>query len=87
MRSFTVLSETSETSGKDWQSIADLATACRSILEALAREGNAAEDVEGGQSFCPSESIFMFGSDVIEVCKAAPMRDTIRKYITHQTFS
>ncbi|XP_048860451.1 signal-induced proliferation-associated 1-like protein 2 isoform X1 [Brienomyrus brachyistius] len=33
-----ILSETSETSGKDWQSIADLATACRNILEALSRE-------------------------------------------------
>uniref|UniRef100_A0A668AJT4 Signal-induced proliferation-associated 1 n=1 Tax=Myripristis murdjan TaxID=586833 RepID=A0A668AJT4_9TELE len=35
----SVLSETTDSSEEEWQSIADLATACRSILEALSREG------------------------------------------------
>uniref|UniRef100_A0A8C8A697 Signal-induced proliferation-associated 1 n=1 Tax=Oryzias sinensis TaxID=183150 RepID=A0A8C8A697_9TELE len=34
-----VLSETTDSTEEEWQSIADLATACRSILEALSREG------------------------------------------------
>lgn len=34
-----VLSETTDSMEEEWQSIADLATACRSILEALSREG------------------------------------------------
>uniref|UniRef100_A0A674D471 Signal-induced proliferation-associated 1 n=1 Tax=Salmo trutta TaxID=8032 RepID=A0A674D471_SALTR len=36
--SLPVLSETTDSSEEEWQSIADLATACRSILEALSRE-------------------------------------------------
>lgn len=36
---FPVLSETTDSTEEEWQSIADLATACRSILEALSREG------------------------------------------------
>lgn len=35
----SVLSETADSTEEEWQSIADLATACRSILEALSREG------------------------------------------------
>lgn len=35
----SVLSETTDSTEEEWQSIADLATACRSILEALSREG------------------------------------------------
>ncbi|XP_068600435.1 signal-induced proliferation-associated protein 1 [Brachionichthys hirsutus] len=34
-----ILSETTDSTEEEWQSIADLATACRSILEALSREG------------------------------------------------
>uniref|UniRef100_W5KHN2 Signal-induced proliferation-associated 1 n=1 Tax=Astyanax mexicanus TaxID=7994 RepID=W5KHN2_ASTMX len=34
----TLLSETADTTEEEWQSISDLATACRSILEALSRE-------------------------------------------------
>ncbi|XP_029924062.1 signal-induced proliferation-associated 1-like protein 2 isoform X2 [Myripristis murdjan] len=41
-RSF--LSETTDSSEEEWQSIADLATACRSILEALSREDRKAAD-------------------------------------------
>lgn len=37
--SVAVLSETTDSTEEEWQSIADLATACRSILEALSREG------------------------------------------------
>lgn len=37
--SLLVLSETTDSTEEEWQSIADLATACRSILEALSREG------------------------------------------------
>lgn len=37
--SLIVLSETTYSTEEEWQSIADLATACRSILEALSREG------------------------------------------------
>ena len=37
--SLPVLSETTESTEEEWQSIADLAAACRSILEALSREG------------------------------------------------
>ncbi|XP_031428336.1 signal-induced proliferation-associated protein 1 isoform X2 [Clupea harengus] len=33
-----ILSETTDSSEEEWQSISDLATACRSILEALSRE-------------------------------------------------
>ncbi|XP_042372224.1 signal-induced proliferation-associated protein 1-like, partial [Plectropomus leopardus] len=33
-----ILSETTDSTEEEWQSIADLATACRSILEALSRE-------------------------------------------------
>lgn len=35
----SVLSETTDSSEAEWQSISDLATACRNILEALSREG------------------------------------------------
>lgn len=35
----SVLSETTDSSEEEWQSISDLATACRNILEALSREG------------------------------------------------
>lgn len=35
----TVLSETTDSTEEEWQSISDLATACRNILEALSREG------------------------------------------------
>uniref|UniRef100_A0A3B5Q1J3 Signal-induced proliferation-associated 1 n=1 Tax=Xiphophorus maculatus TaxID=8083 RepID=A0A3B5Q1J3_XIPMA len=34
-----ILSETTDSTDEEWQSIADLATACRSILEALSKEG------------------------------------------------
>lgn len=37
--SLTVLSETTDSTEEEWQYIADLATTCRSILEALSREG------------------------------------------------
>uniref|UniRef100_H3D2F5 Signal-induced proliferation-associated 1 n=1 Tax=Tetraodon nigroviridis TaxID=99883 RepID=H3D2F5_TETNG len=40
----TVLSETTDSTEEEWQSIADLATACRSILEALSREDRKAGD-------------------------------------------
>ncbi|XP_061090961.1 signal-induced proliferation-associated protein 1-like isoform X2 [Conger conger] len=39
-----ILSETTDSSEEEWQSIADLATACRSILEALSREDQKAGD-------------------------------------------
>ncbi|XP_072514591.1 signal-induced proliferation-associated protein 1 isoform X1 [Salminus brasiliensis] len=39
-----MLSETADTSEEEWQSISDLATACRSILEALSREDRKAGD-------------------------------------------
>ncbi|XP_029956242.1 signal-induced proliferation-associated protein 1 isoform X2 [Salarias fasciatus] len=39
-----ILSETTDTTEEEWQSIADLATACRSILEALSREDRKASD-------------------------------------------
>ncbi|KAM3869220.1 LOW QUALITY PROTEIN: signal-induced proliferation-associated protein 1 [Diretmus argenteus] len=39
-----ILSETTDSSEEEWQSIADLATACRSILEALSREDHRAGD-------------------------------------------
>jgi len=35
----SVLSETTDSSEEEWQSISDLANACRNILEALSREG------------------------------------------------
>ncbi|XP_018607653.1 signal-induced proliferation-associated 1-like protein 2 isoform X1 [Scleropages formosus] len=38
-----ILSETSQSSEKEWQSIADLAAACRSILEALSRDDRKAD--------------------------------------------
>ncbi|KAM8900173.1 signal-induced proliferation-associated protein 1 isoform 1-T2 [Spinachia spinachia] len=39
-----ILSETTDSTEEEWQSIADLATACRSILEALSREDHRAGD-------------------------------------------
>ncbi|KAM9332363.1 signal-induced proliferation-associated protein 1 isoform 1-T5 [Pholidichthys leucotaenia] len=39
-----ILSETTDSTEEEWQSIADLATACRSILEALSREDRKASD-------------------------------------------
>ncbi|XP_076868066.1 signal-induced proliferation-associated protein 1 [Brachyhypopomus gauderio] len=39
-----ILSETTDSSEEEWQSISDLATACRSILEALSREDRKAAD-------------------------------------------
>ncbi|CAJ1064086.1 signal-induced proliferation-associated protein 1 isoform X1 [Xyrichtys novacula] len=39
-----ILSETADSTEEEWQSIADLATACRSILEALSREDRKAGD-------------------------------------------
>ncbi|XP_071316731.1 signal-induced proliferation-associated protein 1 isoform X4 [Trachinotus anak] len=42
--SLSVLSETTDSTEEEWQSIADLATACRSILEALSREDRKAGD-------------------------------------------
>ncbi|XP_036436473.1 signal-induced proliferation-associated protein 1 isoform X1 [Colossoma macropomum] len=39
-----ILSETTDSSEEEWQSISDLATACRSILEALSREDRKAGD-------------------------------------------
>ncbi|XP_035383084.1 signal-induced proliferation-associated 1-like protein 2 isoform X1 [Electrophorus electricus] len=39
-----ILSETTDSSEEEWQSISDLATACRSILEALSREDRKADD-------------------------------------------
>ncbi|KAL0994097.1 hypothetical protein UPYG_G00117720 [Umbra pygmaea] len=39
-----ILSENTDSSEEEWQSIADLATACRSILEALSREDRKAGD-------------------------------------------
>ncbi|KAM9728762.1 signal-induced proliferation-associated protein 1 isoform 1-T3 [Menidia menidia] len=41
-----ILSETADSTEEEWQSIADLATACRSILEALSREDR--KDSQGG---------------------------------------
>uniref|UniRef100_A0AAZ1X9A1 Rap-GAP domain-containing protein n=1 Tax=Oreochromis aureus TaxID=47969 RepID=A0AAZ1X9A1_OREAU len=35
----SILSETTDSTEEEWQSISDLATACRNILEALSREG------------------------------------------------
>ncbi|KAK6305506.1 hypothetical protein J4Q44_G00242860 [Coregonus suidteri] len=43
-----ILSETTDSSEEEWQSIADLATACRSILEALSRE--AGDGTQGADS-------------------------------------
>ncbi|KAK0151578.1 Signal-induced proliferation-associated 1-like protein 1 [Merluccius polli] len=42
-----ILSETTESTEEEWQSIADVATACRSILEALSREDRKAADQSG----------------------------------------
>lgn len=42
-----ILSETTESTEEEWQSIADLAAACRSILEALSREDRKAADQSG----------------------------------------
>ncbi|XP_034034980.1 signal-induced proliferation-associated 1-like protein 1 [Thalassophryne amazonica] len=39
-----IISETTDSTEEEWQSIADLATACRSILEALSREDRKAGD-------------------------------------------
>ncbi|XP_072302389.1 signal-induced proliferation-associated protein 1 [Eucyclogobius newberryi] len=39
-----ILSETTDSTEEEWQSIADLATACRSILEALSREDRKGSD-------------------------------------------
>ncbi|XP_041864308.1 signal-induced proliferation-associated 1-like protein 2 [Melanotaenia boesemani] len=39
-----ILSETTDSTEEEWQSIADLATACRSILEALSKEDRKAGD-------------------------------------------
>ncbi|XP_074467834.1 signal-induced proliferation-associated protein 1 isoform X2 [Sebastes fasciatus] len=39
-----ILSETTDSTEEEWQSIADLATACRGILEALSREDRKAAD-------------------------------------------
>ncbi|XP_029028862.1 signal-induced proliferation-associated protein 1 isoform X2 [Betta splendens] len=39
-----ILSETTDPTEEEWQSIADLATACRSILDALSREDRKASD-------------------------------------------
>ncbi|KAM6970688.1 signal-induced proliferation-associated protein 1 isoform 2-T3 [Aplochiton taeniatus] len=47
-----ILSETTDSSEEEWQSIADLATACRSILEALSREDRKAGDgSQGGADY------------------------------------
>ncbi|XP_056264483.1 signal-induced proliferation-associated protein 1 isoform X3 [Pseudoliparis swirei] len=43
-----ILSETTESTEEEWQSIADLATACRGILEALSREDHKAGDPSQG---------------------------------------
>ncbi|KAM3601385.1 uncharacterized protein V6R79_011898 [Siganus canaliculatus] len=43
-----ILSETTDSTEEEWQSIADLATACRSILEALSREDRKAGDPSQG---------------------------------------
>ncbi|XP_019728879.1 signal-induced proliferation-associated 1-like protein 2 [Hippocampus comes] len=45
-----ILSETTDSTEEEWQSIADLATACRSILEALSREDRKAGDQSGGET-------------------------------------
>ncbi|KAG7464531.1 hypothetical protein MATL_G00166590 [Megalops atlanticus] len=50
-----ILSETTDSSEEEWQSIADLATACRSILEALSREDQKAG--EGTQAAADSTAI------------------------------
>ncbi|XP_061608928.1 signal-induced proliferation-associated 1-like protein 2 [Phyllopteryx taeniolatus] len=42
-----ILSETTDSTEEEWQSIADLATACRGILEALSREDRKAGDQSG----------------------------------------
>ncbi|XP_061818299.1 signal-induced proliferation-associated protein 1 [Nerophis lumbriciformis] len=42
-----ILSETTDSTEEEWQSIADLATACRSILEALSCEDRKAGDQSG----------------------------------------
>ncbi|XP_054611022.1 signal-induced proliferation-associated 1-like protein 2 [Dunckerocampus dactyliophorus] len=44
-----ILSETTDSTEEEWQSIADLATACRSILEALSREDRKAADQSGAE--------------------------------------
>ncbi|XP_014840559.1 PREDICTED: signal-induced proliferation-associated protein 1-like [Poecilia mexicana] len=43
-----ILSETTDSTDEEWQSIADLATACRSILEALSKEDRKAGDSSQG---------------------------------------
>ncbi|KAM9780982.1 signal-induced proliferation-associated 1-like protein 2 [Syngnathus typhle] len=45
-----ILSETTDSTEEEWQSIADLATACRSILEALSREDRKAGDQSGADT-------------------------------------
>ncbi|KAJ8246933.1 hypothetical protein GJAV_G00256930 [Gymnothorax javanicus] len=50
-----ILSETTDSSEEEWQSIADLATACRSILEALSREDQKAGD--GSQASADSVDV------------------------------
>ncbi|KAG9346522.1 hypothetical protein JZ751_006833, partial [Albula glossodonta] len=50
-----ILSETTDSSEEEWQSIADLATACRSILEALSREDQKAGD--GNQAAADSTAV------------------------------
>ncbi|XP_053703157.1 signal-induced proliferation-associated 1-like protein 2 [Synchiropus splendidus] len=42
-----ILSETTDSTEEEWQSIADLAAACRSILEALSREDRKSGDAAG----------------------------------------
>ncbi|KAG1925117.1 signal-induced proliferation-associated protein [Pimephales promelas] len=41
---FSVLSETTDSSEEEWQSISDLASACRNILEALSQEDRKSGD-------------------------------------------
>uniref|UniRef100_A0A096LTI9 Signal-induced proliferation-associated 1 n=1 Tax=Poecilia formosa TaxID=48698 RepID=A0A096LTI9_POEFO len=43
-----ILSETTDSTDEEWQSIADLATACRSILEALSKEDQQISNSGGG---------------------------------------
>ncbi|XP_045546003.1 signal-induced proliferation-associated protein 1 isoform X5 [Salmo salar] len=56
-----ILSETTDSSEEEWQSIADLATACRSILEALSRE--AGDGTQGADSLTDGKLKDMKDSD------------------------
>ncbi|XP_038862072.1 signal-induced proliferation-associated protein 1-like [Salvelinus namaycush] len=59
-----ILSENTDSSEEEWQSIADLATACRSILEALSQEDRKAGDgTQGADSLTDGKLKDMKDSD------------------------